>query len=211
MYSHLLFDFDGTLIDSSAGILKSFEAALKKFGMSPTVPLEKSLIGPPLQEVLRRISDSADARQIERLTDAFKEDYDTDGYQKTSAYAGTDSALRKLHARGAKLLIVTNKRILPTKRILTHLGWDMLFAGVFALDSTDPPVKNKAALIRNMLERKVIAAEKAIMIGDTPDDYHAARDNGMNFAAVSWGYGRFDAAVLADAGLLRSPAEFALL
>jgi phosphoglycolate phosphatase len=192
MAAHLLFDFDGTLVDSAPGILAAFEAALKSRGLAPVIPLHASLIGPPLHETLRRISGIRDVDAIEALAHAFRNDYDEHSYRHTVAYPGVDAALRSLHARGTSLYIVTNKRMLPTRRILDHLGWTSLFADVFTLDGVAPAAGDKAELLGRLLASRDIDAGEALMIGDTPADGLAAASNGVAFVAAHWGYGVFD-------------------
>lgn len=211
MPKHLLFDFDGTLIDSAGGILASFAAVLARYGRQPAVALERSLIGPPLRETLRTVSGCTDDAELDRLVAAFKDDYDASGYLKTQAYPGVAAALAQLHASGAALFIVTNKRLVPTTRILAHFGWERLFQGVFALDGTVPPAANKAALLAQVIAQRKIDAARATMVGDTPEDHAAAARNGLRFAAAQWGYGRFDEATLAMVQALQTPAEIARL
>lgn len=193
MLTHFLFDFDGTLIDSSPSILASFATALARLEITPVVALDQSLIGPPLRTTLRRLTGIEDADRIESVVDAFKQDYDTDGYRQTLAYPGIDEALRALHAGGNRLWIVTNKRIVPTRKILAHLGWDRLFEGVFALDSFSPSEPNKRVLVARVLHENGISVTAAMMVGDTLEDAEAARENGIEFRGAAWGYGALDA------------------
>ena len=78
MPTDILFDLDGTLIDSSPGILASFARVLEANGLAPAVPLEASLIGPPLAVTLRQVSGVRDEALLARLVDAFKADYDAE-------------------------------------------------------------------------------------------------------------------------------------
>lgn len=209
MTKHLLFDLDGTLIDSSPSILASFAAALERCGRQPAVALERGLIGPPLRATLRKVSGCDDEAELDRLVAAFKEDYDERGYRATLAYPGVADALAALAGVGAALFIVTNKRILPTTRILAHLGWTDFFRGVCALDSTTPPAADKAALVAGVVAAHGIAAPRALLVGDTPEDMVAATKNGLRFAAARWGYGRFDEVALTGMKSLAEPREIA--
>lgn len=209
MAKHLLFDLDGTLIDSSDSILASFAGALAHCGRQPTMALERSLIGPPLRETMRKIAGSDDAAELDRLVAAFKDDYDTRGYLKTQAFPGIAAALGALRAGGAALFIVTNKRILPTRRILTHFRWDSLFDGVYALDSTVPPATDKTALVAEVMKHRSIDPREAAFIGDTVEDMAAATRNGLHFAAATWGYGGFPAEALNGVTVLAKPDDLA--
>ena len=84
-YSHILFDLDGTLIDSAPAILASFQAAFAASGVTPVRPISNDIIGPPLTETLQLLAGNTDATLIARLSEAFKASYDSSGYQATTA------------------------------------------------------------------------------------------------------------------------------
>ena len=117
----ILFDFDGTLIDSARSILAGFELALTREGLQPAVPLAPSLIGPPLPKTLATLAGTEDPAVIMKLTAAYREAYDGGGYRQTEVYPGVTSMLEGLAEHRISLHIVTNKRIVPTRLILDHL------------------------------------------------------------------------------------------
>ena len=192
-YPHIVFDLDGTLIDSAPAILASFRAAFAHTGIAPAVTIDESVIGPPLTETLQLLSGSDDPALIGRLAEAFKVSYDGAGYRETTAYAGVGELLAELAGAGLTLSIATNKRIHPTRLILDHLGWREHFAHVYALDLISPRLPNKAAMIARLLADQGIAKEQAIYIGDRSEDGESADANGLPFIAVTWGYGSLNA------------------
>ena len=143
----ILFDFDGTLIDSATSVLASLDHALKRSNVTPVVTLDRALIGPPLRETLATLTGSDDAALLDILAQAFRDDYDTRGYTRTEVYAGVPEMLQGLQTQGIALHIVTNKRIAATRRILEHLGWTAWFAGIYALDALEPAAPNKPHLV----------------------------------------------------------------
>lgn len=189
MPTAILFDLDGTLIDSSPGILASFARVLAAHGLQAAVPLEASLIGPPLAVTLRRISGIGDAALLARLVEAFKQDYDTAGYRDTRAFDGVAEGLARLAGAGAQLFIVTNKRIVPTLKILESLGLARHFTGVHTRDETEPMAPSKAAVTQRVLVRHGIDPRNACFVGDSDEDAAAARDNGLRFIHATYGYG----------------------
>jgi phosphoglycolate phosphatase len=185
----ILFDFDGTLVDSAPSILAALEQALQQSGVTPAVPLAPALIGPPLRRTLATLAGSEDAALLDRLAAAFREAYDTRGYQLTAIYPGVIAMLEALHGAKIGLYIVTNKRIKPTRLILEHFGWTAWFSGIHALDSLQPAAPNKVTLVREVLRQHALGAASTWMIGDSAEDRQSALDNGLRFLAASWGYG----------------------
>ena len=186
---HILFDLDGTLIDSAPAILASFREAFARSGVAPARAIDASVIGPPLAETLQLLSGSADPALLGRLAEAFKASYDSEGYQATAAFAGVGELLADLAGAGLTLSIATNKRLHPTRLILDHLGWAGHFAHVYALDLFTPRLPDKAAMIGRLLADHGIAREQAIYIGDRSEDGESADANGLPFIAATWGYG----------------------
>lgn len=188
---HLIFDLDGTLIDSAPSILAGFAGALKIHGLTPRVALSDKLIGPPLKETLRIVSGVDDPEQLQALADSFKAYYDDQGYQQSGVYPGIAKMLETLQGRGLTLHIATNKRLNPTLKILSHFGWAPWFTHVYALDVQNPPFAHKTAMVAGLLAQQGIAPESAIYIGDKAEDGEAAKANDLPFIAVHWGYGGF--------------------
>lgn len=187
----LIFDLDGTLIDSSASILAGFGAALQAHEIEPKRALTAAIIGPPLRQTLSILSGSDDPVLLDSLACAFKGYYDSKGYKATEAFAGIDSMLKAAHGRGIRLHIATNKRLLPTQLILDHLGWSHLFASVYALDMYAPAFPDKAAMLAGLLKEQQVAVASAAYVGDRPEDGFAADANGLAFYAAQWGYSAF--------------------
>lgn len=188
-YPHILFDLDGTLIDSAPAILASFREAFAQTGVAPVRAIDEAIIGPPLKETLQLLAGSSEAGLIGQLEAAFKASYDSEGYKATAAYAGVGDLLAALAGAGLTLSIATNKRIHPTRLILEHLGWLHHFAHIYALDLFTPRLPDKAAMIGRLLADQGIAKDKAIYIGDRSEDGESADANGLPFIAVTWGYG----------------------
>ena len=202
----VLFDLDGTLIDSAPGILASFEAALRATGLEPGVPLSPSLIGPPLAQTVATLLGRDDPAAVEAMVAAYRADYDVSGYRATAVYEGVPEMLDTLAQSGIALHIVTNKRIAPTRLILDHLGWTPRFAGIYALDALQPPAPHKPALVGEVLRRERIAAERAWMVGDSAEDRRAAETHALRFFGAGWGYGAGYGPTASGQGL-RRPAE----
>ncbi|MDR1423358.1 MAG: HAD hydrolase-like protein [Azoarcus sp.] len=187
--THILFDLDGTLIDSAQAILASYRTAFAACGVTPVRAIVPEIVGPPIDATLRMLVGGDDPVLVARLADAFKQSYDTGGLLETRAYPGIADMLHALRAADLTLSIATNKRIHPTLLILAHLGWRDLFATVYALDLFSPRLPDKAAMIGRLLADQGIEAARACYVGDRIEDGEAAGANALPFVAATWGYG----------------------
>jgi len=186
---HILFDLDGTLIDSAPSILSGFARVLGQNGIKPMCELTQALIGPPLNETLRRISGIENHDLIEKLAKDFKHYYDEIGYKETQEYLGVSTMLRNLEGCGFHLFLVTNKRMLPTRKIVDLMSWSGHFRGIYSPDYLASAVRAKSVLIRNVLVDYAIPYSSAVYVGDRDEDYKAAAVNEVSFVGVKWGYG----------------------
>ncbi|HLA89452.1 MAG TPA: HAD family hydrolase [Gemmatimonadaceae bacterium] len=185
----LLFDLDGTLVDSAPVILESFRRAITATGAPLVTPLDRSVIGAPLGPTLRRLTGLEDETRLAALAAAFRATYDDEGVRTTPGYPGLADVLRTLAAKGRRLYVVTNKRALPTRAILDQLGVSGRCTGVYALDGVVPPAADKRALVGLVLERHGIVAAECALVGDTVEDAAAARAHHLAFIAATYGYG----------------------
>lgn len=185
----IIFDLDGTLIDSADSILLAFKGAFAQADITPVQSLTKSIIGPPLKETLKYLSDSNDPNTINLLADLFMEQYDTVGYKETVVFDQIDEMLTRLNQMPVDLYIATNKRIKPTMLILDHLGWLSYFKGIYALDEPTVLANDKTMLIANILAKHQMLARDSYYIGDTIGDKQAAEGNALHFSYANWGFG----------------------
>ena len=186
--SHILFDLDGTLIDSAPTIIDTLSSVLRSRSIKANVELGSWLIGPPLREVLTKIVGSSSPGILDDLMENFVREYDSKAYRFTSPFEGVDSTLSTLKEKGHFLYIVTNKRIAPTRLILEHLDWAKYFEGVYSQDAFDPRLGSKKEAIDRAIEIHNIPRDQAIYIGDRFEDEDAARGVGIAFGAATWGY-----------------------
>lgn len=205
----IIFDLDGTLIDSSNSILAGFAGAFAAEGLIPAIELSPEIIGPPLKETLSILAGSGDGALIDRLAGHFKAHYDTVGYRETIVFAGIPEMLKALAGQGLPLHIATNKRLVPTRRILDHLGWTAFFRTVRALDAWSPAVGNKTEMIARQLREEMLSPASTLYVGDRAEDFFAARANHMPFALAAWGYG--GAPELDQCIPLKAPADLLVL
>jgi phosphoglycolate phosphatase len=187
-FKHVFCDFDGTLVDSSDGIIESLLRCIEQAGLPVQVEPSRALIGPPLHSMIATVM-GADHVSLAAIETAFRSEYDEVGYLSTRPFPGIPEALLELIQNDVLLHIVTNKRLAPVRQILDMLDWNHHFASVCSLDYTVGAV-SKSDVVRSLLGVLDVSPSKVLMVGDSLDDRIAADDNGISFAWATWGYGR---------------------
>lgn len=188
-YKSIIFDLDGTLIDSAPSILSSLQAALGAAAICPNRPLDQNLIGPPLEKIIAEVLGDEHQERISEIIELFKVHYDTTGYLNTIFYPGIPEMLTQLQKKNIDLYIATNKRITPTLKILNHLGWSGFFKEVYSLDYFTPAVADKSTMLSRILKDLEKDAHDLVYVGDRAEDVVAANKNSIPFLWVTWGYG----------------------
>jgi len=138
----VLFDLDGTLLDSLPGIEYSARAAFAECGLAIGEIELRTLIGPPIRTILAKMAladttGGLSEEQLDRLVQAFRASYDSEGWRRTPHYAGAAELLRELCAQGKRLFVVTNKPRPISLRILEAGGTLGLFEEVVTRDSRE--------------------------------------------------------------------------
>jgi phosphoglycolate phosphatase len=185
---HIIFDLDGTLIDSAPAILDSLAKALESCGRTPLVPLVPTLIGPPLMQILKQLTGTDAPKVLFPIFEAFKTHYDEVGYRQTTAFPGISRTLGELQRRGHILYLATNKRIIPTQKIINFFEWQEFFKAVYTLDIYSPALGSKSELLRRIIREHQLDIMDVIYIGDRQEDEDASLENGIGFLMVNWGY-----------------------
>ena len=188
-YNCIVFDLDGTLIDSVIGIELSFKYAFfNTYGKDLNQSI-RSLIGPPIDQVLLKLNGEKDLITINKFLRFFKEHYDIAGFKQSVLFSGVNHTLNILSGYGIKLFIATNKRHLPTQKILNLIGIEKYFLGIYCSDFPNSNFSSKTEMLGSLIIDYCLIREEVLMIGDTIHDLEAAKNNSVNFAYVEYGYG----------------------
>lgn len=186
---NVVFDLDGTLIDSAQSILASMQIALKEAGIETARPLTHDLIGPPLAVAITSVLSDATLTKLPVIIQGFMRHYDESGYRESRFYEGIPGMLKELRRLGLRLYIATNKRILPTRKIINYFGWNALFDGLYTLDFFKPKLHNKTAMLQRLQQEVPGISEGSVYVGDRAEDADAAKISQFCFLWASWGYG----------------------
>jgi phosphoglycolate phosphatase len=184
----VVFDLDGTLVDSAPDILDSLRLAVAEAGISSTIPLGISLIGPPPREMLDRWGASFSSDQAELALVAFRRIYDSSALTKTVPYPGAIECLTRLRDNGCELYVATNKLTTPTNRLLER-WFPRYFRGVCCLDSVQGRRLSKTEMLMELARQFGLIASRCVVIGDACSDLRAGREMGYSTMGVLWGYG----------------------
>lgn len=201
-FDYILFDLDGTLIDTSEGITKSVQYALNKRGfVGHSLQSLQSFIGPPLREQFMNFTGTG-LDEGTQLVKTYREYYTETGIFECRPYDGIENMLRRLVRKEKKLLVATSKPEVFARRILEHFSLDgyFTFIGGAKLDNTRT---DKASVIRYVLDCVGGAdalSSRAVMVGDTHFDIEGAKQAGLCSIGVTYGFG--DMERIRDAGPL---------
>lgn len=193
----VLFDFDGTLVDSSRAICRAFNEALATEAR-PAVPDEaiRPMIGRPLVEMFATVDAQADREALERYVGAYRAAWDLIAVPLTSPLPAMMETIDGL-GRHRKLGVVTSRLSSGAHRIIDALGLSGRFDVVVGLEHVARPKPDPEA-VHLALGRLGARAERAMMVGDTPDDVLAGRAAGAVAVGVTTGV--YDRRALLEAG-----------
>ena len=186
--NNVLFDLDGTLVDSSKTILDSVFHALETLGVDPqSGPDVRTLIGMPLFDIfVGQYGMPVDRAQ--QAIDHYRDCYEQLNQAGTTVFEGVREGLAQLQETGLQLFIATVKPTPIAEKVLVDLGLREHFAGV-AGASMGPERRDKTSIIAYALEVFGLDSGYSVMVGDRDQDILGARANGLSSLAVTYGFG----------------------
>lgn len=209
----MIFDLDGTLIDSERDLAASVNAMLVRYGRKE-LPLEVigTYIGDGAPMLIRRaLGDPADRDFLQEALNFFLAHYREHKLDSTRPYPGIQPMLQHLlHANGAarKLAVLTNKPVKASRDILAGLGLGSSFFQIYGGNSFE--TKKPDPLGANTLLREAgAAAEESVMVGDSQVDVLTARNAGLWSIGVSYGFAPKSLEIAVPDVLVDTPAELA--
>ena len=189
----LIFDLDGTLIDSKQDLIRSVNAMLEEMGREK---LHEDTIsgyighGAP-KLVARALGNGAAEKEREQALRFFLAHYEAHKLDSTRPYPGVAEALEEL--REFPMAVLTNKPVRVSRRIVEGLGLEKYFRAVYGGNSFDTKKPDPLGA-RKILEELGAAAGETMLVGDSEVDVQTARNAGTLAAAVNYGFGTHDRA-----------------
>ncbi|MDA0289526.1 MAG: HAD hydrolase-like protein [Actinomycetota bacterium] len=190
-YQSVLLDLDGTLVDSSPGIVSTIAYTLEEMGRD--VPTMKDLlrwVGPPLPESFATRGGMSSSEVAEAIG-IYRARYLNVGVYDAKLFDGVSSLLRGLKDAGAHLAIATSKPTTPATIMLEHFTLSDYFS-VIACAADDETRGTKAEVVEDALaglREKGLPTDNTIMVGDRIHDVEGAAHHGLDTIMVRWGYG----------------------
>ena len=191
----ILFDLDGTLIDSAPDLATALNRTMQKLGRpvydeatvrhwvgnGATALVSRALSGG------REIAPDLDEALLKRALEIFMALYQERLCERTALYPGVRETLERLSSQGLRMAVVTNKPGPFVAPILRKLGIERFFE--FALGGEDLPRKKPHPMpLLHACEKLGVPVERALMVGDSSNDILAAKAAGMRSVGVGWGY-----------------------
>ncbi|GAA4818224.1 HAD hydrolase-like protein [Tomitella cavernea] len=187
----VLFDLDGTIMDSADGVVGSFRTALAGHGVpEPDGDLRSRIVGPPMSETMAGLG--VPPEQARELLAAYHADYSASGWKQSTVFPGMADVLADLAARGVRLAVTTSKQQTDARRILDAYG----LAGHFeVIAGAAGERRAKADVITHALAELGVDdpapadGPAVVLVGDRSHDVAGAAQHGIPVAFVLWGYG----------------------
>ena len=203
----LIFDWDGTLMDSAGAIVACIQAASRDMGLPvPTREAASHVIGLGLHEALAHLFPTLPEAQHPLLAEHYRRHFLSQDHE-IPLFEGARELIEELHESGFQLAVATGKARRGLARAFSHTGLERYFHASRTADETFS--KPHPAMIEELLGELMVPAERSLMIGDTSHDLEMARNAGVSSLAA--GYGAHPAEGLGDYDALHVCTSFAEL
>jgi len=188
-YKAIIFDLDGTLLNSLVDIADSVNFVLKKYNL-PVHSIEeyKLFIGSGIEKLVERaLPDNISDENFKKYLDEIKSVYEKNQISKTKPYDGILEMLKILNNKGVSLNILSNKPIDFTKMVVEHFLGDIKFDNVLGAREGVPKKPNPQA-VSEIIDNLKLNKEEVLYVGDTGTDMQTAENAGLTSVGVLWGF-----------------------
>jgi phosphoglycolate phosphatase len=186
LIKNIIFDLDGTLVDSKRDIARAQHWALAQLGVNSYKPEELyPLIGKPLTETFSKLLPADLHYRIPEAVELYKNHYPPRALETTTLFPGVSETLDTLRQRGFLLATATTKMTAGTLRVLTHFGIAEHFVQIQGSDNI--PFKPDPFIIMKILEDQSWKKNETLMVGDTDNDIMAGKSASIATCGVTYG------------------------
>ena len=186
-YRGIIFDLDGTLLDTSEGVLASVRYTTNAMGYKPlNEEVMRTFIGPPVKHSLMRVYDLS-SEEADRGTEIFRNRYKDFDLLKAVPYDGIIELLKHLKEKGYLVGVATLKREDYATTLLQHFHISDYCDSICGSDFASKMMKRD--VLHKCLSQLGLSPEESVLIGDTSSDGIGAEQIGTDFIAVTYGFG----------------------
>jgi phosphoglycolate phosphatase len=186
----VVWDVDGTLVDSRRSIFETAVVVYGRMGLPiPTYDAVRQIVGLGLREAFEVLSPELSAAEIDRVTQTYREEFQTlrrDPDFIEPLYDGAAETLDRLRANGWRIAMATGKSRSGVETVLRLHGWADLFDSTHCAD--DGHGKPHPAMLLEAMKTLEVPPERTIMVGDTAHDMRMAKAAGVYAQGVTWGF-----------------------
>ena len=208
-YDLVIFDVDGTMLDTTDGVLSSVRYTIDKFGFSMLSEQELStFIGPPIQDSFA-LHYGLSGGILQDIATVFRDQYKDVDLLKATPYDGIYEVFDKLMKHGVKTAVATYKREDYAVTLLKHYGFDR-YTDIMHGGDHENKLKKCDIIEKCISESGVTDKSRVVMIGDTANDAIGAEKIGVDFIAVTYGFGfksHNDLSEIRNSGCVDRPVE----
>ena len=188
MKSLVIFDLDGTLLNTISDLGQACNYALETMGFQPhPITAYNFMVGNGVRKLIERAEPDADAATVDTLLQHFREYYDEHCIDTTIPYPGISELLSSLKDNGIKLAVATNKYQSATRKIINHCFPEIEFESVMGqIDSR--PIKPDPSIVFAILNDTPTPKKDVMLVGDSAVDMETARRACVDSVGVTWGF-----------------------
>jgi 5'-nucleotidase len=189
---NLIWDLDGTLIDSEKEIVETLKLAMTDAKIDISKSVKPLRVGPTIDNILRASFDASylNDEKLYNAISSFRKRYDSSSFSHTNPFMGIDDIVHDTD--NYVHYIITNKPDLPSRKIIHKLGWETKIRQIITPYSFGNDKKEKSELFKYLIESQHVDKENTYGIGDMVSDCYAAKSAGIQTIGVLWGTGTRD-------------------
>lgn len=210
MIKNVIFDLDGTLLDTTEGVLESVKYSAKELGYPELSDKElRTFIGPPVQLSFKKYY-GCDDKRAQMAADLFRKHYKDASLFKAKPYDGIYELCEALKSQNIRMAVATYKREDYALALLCHFGFDRYCVSMHGADNNN--ILKKEDIVELCRKELGSVKDECVLVGDTEHDAAGASKAGIPFLAVTYGFGfktERDVQSFPHIGVADSPVEIA--